>query len=300
MFPGFGWLRQILPLHIGRRPPEEIDNLAHLYRRTPAAQHRAAPLDADVTYAIDLARYYPHRLQQLGIALEGAHIVEMGPGKNFGLALIFAGYGARVTLADRFLCPWDESYHPHFYAMLRDRWEGPKSGLISALSGARHSAVATLDTNARGRWNLPTASVDAVISHAVLEHVVDVEATCRELARVTRPRGIHIHQIDYRDHRDQTRPLDHLLIPEAEFLAKLASVYWNTGNRYRHSEFCALFDSIGFDLIDTLIDPETERPLAPYLPCFIPLLRDSQSRYRDWPVEKLGPLGARLTLRKRV
>jgi SAM-dependent methyltransferase len=239
-------------------------------------------------------------LQQLGIALEGAHIVEMGPGKNFGLALIFTGYGARVTLADRFLCPWDESYHPHFYAMLRDRWEGPKSGLISALSGARHSAVATLDTNARGRWNLPTASVDAVISHAVLEHVVDVEATCRELARVTRPRGIHIHQIDYRDHRDQTRPLDHLLIPEAEFLAKLASVYWNTGNRYRHSEFCALFDSIGFDLIDTLIDPETERPLAPYLPCFIPLLRDSQSRYRDWPVEKLGPLGARLTLRKRV
>src|SRR5438270_11753301 len=108
MFPGLAWLGQILRPHIGRRPPAEIGNLAHLYKRTPAAQHRAAPLDADVTYAIDLARYYPHRLQQLGIALEGAHIVEMGPGKNFGLALIFAGYGARVTLADRFLCPGDE------------------------------------------------------------------------------------------------------------------------------------------------------------------------------------------------
>ncbi len=83
-------------------------------------------------------------------------------------------------------------------------------------------------------------------------------------------------------------------------MAKLASVYWNTGNRYRHNEFCSLFDSVGFDLIDTLIDPETERPLAPYLPRFLPVLRGSQSRYRDWPEEKLGPLGARLTLRKRA
>jgi len=300
MFPGLGRLRQILPLHIRRRPAAEIDDLAQLYRRAPGAQHRAAPLDADVTYAIDLARYYPRRLQELGIALDGAHILELGPGKNFGLALILAGYGARVRVADRFLCPWDESYHPHFYALLRDRWEGPKSGLISALNGARHSAVTALDTSARALSSMTAGSIDAVISHAVLEHIVDVEETCRELAQVTRPRGIHIHQIDYRDHRDQTRPLDHLLIPEAEFMAKLASVYWNTGNRYRHSEFCALFDSVGFDLIDTLIDPETERPLAPDLPRFIPLLRASQSRYRDWPEEKLGPLGARLTLRKRA
>jgi SAM-dependent methyltransferase len=253
-----------------------------------------------VTYAIDLARYYPRRLRELGLALEGAHLLELGPGKNFGLALIFAGYGTRVTAADRFLCPWDESYHPHFYGMLRERWEGPKSGLTAALSGVRHAAVATLDADARGLSPLATGSIDAVISHAVREHVVDVEGTCHELARATRPRGIHIHQIDYRDHRDQTRPLDHLLIPEAEFKAKLASIYWNTGNRYRHNEFCALFNYVGFDLIDTLIDPETERPLAPYLPGFLSQLRGSQSRYRDWPEEKLGPLGARLTLRKRA
>jgi SAM-dependent methyltransferase len=299
MFPGLSRLRQILHLQIGRPTSAEIDDLAPLYRRTPAAQHRAAPLDADVAYAIDLARYYPRRLEELGLVLEGAHVLELGPGKNFGLALIFAGYGAQVTVADRFLCPWDENYHPHFYALLRDRWEGPKSGLISALSGARYSAVATLAIDARGLSALPTGSVDAVISHAVLEHVIDLEETCRELAQVTRPRGIHIHQIDYRDHRDQTRPLDHLLIPEEEFTAKLASVYWNTGNRYRHTEVCALFDSVGFDLIDTLIDPETERPLLLYLPHFLPQLRGSQSRYRDWPEEKLGPLGARLTLRKR-
>jgi SAM-dependent methyltransferase len=300
MFPGLAWLREILPPHIGRRPPAKIGDLAHLYKRTPAAQHRAAPLDADVTYAIDLARYYPRRLLELGIALEGAHILELGPGKNFGLAMILAGYGARVTVADRFLCPWDESYHPRFYALLKDRWEGPKNGLISALSGTRHSTITALDTSAGGLLGLAAGSVDAVISHAVLEHVVDVEETCRKLAQVTRPRGIHIHQIDYRDHRDQTRPLDHLLIPEAEFMAKLASVHWNTGNRYRHGEFCALFDSVGLDLIDTLIDPETERALEPYLMRFIPQLRASQSRYRDWPEEKLGPLGARLTLRKRA
>lgn len=177
---------------------------------------------------------------------------------------------------------------------------GTHERLATGSKRSRHSAVAALDTTVRGLSSLPTGGVDAVISHAVLEHVVDVEKTCRELARVTRPRGVHIHQIDYRDHRDQARPLDHLLIPEAEFMAKLASVHWNTGNRHRHSEFCALFDAIGFDLIETLLDPEVERPLAPYLPHFLPLLRSSQSRYRDWPKEKLGPLGARLTLRKRA
>ena len=183
MFPGLGRLRQILPLHIGRRPAAEIDDLAQLYRRAPGAQHRAAPLDADVTYAIDLARYYPRRLQELGIALEGAHILELGPGKNFGLALILTGYGARVRVADRFLCPWDESYHPHFYALLRDRWEGPKSGLISALSGARHSAVTALDTSARALSSITAGSVDAVISHAVLEHVVELPVAQDQFSR---------------------------------------------------------------------------------------------------------------------
>jgi SAM-dependent methyltransferase len=256
-------------------------------------------LDADVTYAIDLARYYPRRLQEMGLRLQDANILELGPGKNFGLALILTGHGAQVTVADRFLCPWDENYHPRFYAALRDRWEGPKIALEAALRNGGHSAIATLNTDDRGLAALADDSIDAIISHAVLEHVVDVEATCRELARVTRRRGIHIHQIDYRDHRDQMRPLDHLLIPEEEFVANLASVYWNTGNRYRHSEFCALFDAIGFDLIDTLIAPEVEQPLGPYLPGFLPQLRASQSRYRDWPEDKLGPLGARLSLRKR-
>jgi SAM-dependent methyltransferase len=273
---------------------------ARLYKQRPAAQHKPAPLEADVTYAVELAHYYPPRLQELGVKLDGAQILELGPGKNLGLALIFTGYGARVTVADRFPCPWDEDYHRQFYALMKERWEGPQSGIEAALATGGYSAITMLDTDDGGLAALVSATFDAVISHAVLEHIVDVEGTCHELARVTRPGGVHIHQIDYRDHRDQTRPLDHLLIPEAEFMAKLASVHWNTGNRYRHNEFCTLFDAVGFDLIDTLIDPETERPLASYLPCFIPQLRASQSHYRDWPEEKLGPLGARLTLRKRA
>jgi len=280
---------------------ETIDDadLAGLYKRRPAAQHKTATLDADVTYAVELARYYPPRLRELGLNLEGARILELGPGKNLGLALIFTGYGASVTVADRFLCPWDETYHPQFYASLRERWKGPKSGIEAALANGSYSNLTMIDTDNGGLARLAGASFDAVMSHAVLEHIVDVEGTCRELARVTRPGGVHIHQIDYRDHRDQARPLDHLLIPEEEFTAKLASLYWNTGNRYRHSEFCALFDALGFDLLDTLIAPEVECPLEAYLPGFVPLLRASQSRYRDWPADDLGPLGARLALRKR-
>jgi SAM-dependent methyltransferase len=295
---GLSRLRQIFTVPAAADRAE--DDLARLYRREPAAQHPSMPLETDVSYAVDLARYYPQRLRELGLALAGAHILELGPGKNFGLALILASYGARVTVADRFLCPWDDNYHPRFYAALKGHWEGPKGELTEAVAGRRHASITTLDTESGGLSTLAPGSVDAIISHAVFEHLVDVEGICRQLGRITRPGGIHIHQIDYRDHRDQSRPLEHLLIPEAEFTAKLASLYWNTGNRWRHNEFCSLFEALGFDVLDTLIDPETEHPLAPYLPSFIPRLRASQSRYRDWPEEQLGPLGARLSLRKRT
>jgi SAM-dependent methyltransferase len=43
-------------------------------------------------------------------------------------------------------------------------------------------------------------SVDLVVSHSVLEHVRDFEATVAELDRVLAPKGLMLHAVDYRDH----------------------------------------------------------------------------------------------------
>jgi SAM-dependent methyltransferase len=44
------------------------------------------------------------------------------------------------------------------------------------------------------------SSVDVVISHAVLEHVIDVPGTYKALHRWLRPGGVMSHQIDFRSH----------------------------------------------------------------------------------------------------
>jgi len=44
------------------------------------------------------------------------------------------------------------------------------------------------------------ASVDWVVSSSVFEHIEEVEANVAACARITRPGGINVHEIDLRDH----------------------------------------------------------------------------------------------------
>ena len=53
-------------------------------------------------------------------------------------------------------------------------------------------------------WNshahLSRGTIDLIVSHSVLEHVTDLEATYRDLAGYLRPGGWMSHQIDFRSH----------------------------------------------------------------------------------------------------
>lgn len=54
------------------------------------------------------------------------------------------------------------------------------------------------------RWmeaaNVTSATVDLVLSQAVMEHVADIDAVYRATARWLRPEGLASHQIDFRSH----------------------------------------------------------------------------------------------------
>lgn len=90
---------------------------------------------------------------------------------------------------------------------------------------------------------LPDRCVDVVVSNSVLEHVADVDATLAELARITRPGGFAMHNIDAGDHRWYATPALHRL----EFLTDAGTEPIRFGcNRLRMVDFERRFQMHGF------------------------------------------------------
>ena len=252
-------------------------------------------LEADVSYTLHIARSYLRVLTDRGLNLSDIEILELGPGQNLGAQLILASHGARVTVADRYLTPWDRTYHPRFYARLHRRWDGPASALehVIAARGYPESAIRCVPIPIERFEKTATRRFDVVLSNAVLEHIYDPRAACHALARITKPDGIHFHQIDLRDHKNFLRPLEFLIDDDESYRREFDRRKGGRGNRWRLSEWVEEFKKEGFT-----IESAYGNDFIPddYSHAFLPRLRTSSSRYRDWPVEDLRIVGAYLTL----
>jgi ubiquinone/menaquinone biosynthesis C-methylase UbiE len=144
--------------------------------------------------------------------------------------------------------------------------------------------------------SIDAGSFDAVFSNATLEHFYDLPAVARELYRVTKLNGLSRHQIDFRDHRDFSRPLEFLLDDDDGFALALKGNRWMQGNRLRPSEVIRVFYEAGFQLLE--IHPNTTAEMA-YLADFVPRLRAANyTRYAGWPVGDLITTGARFIWRR--
>lgn len=188
--------------------------------------------------------------------LSGLSVLELGPGRNFGSMLICQALGAEVAVLDKYLAKWDPNYHPAFYAQLR------KVGQ-QRLPRARWDAIDTIIASGKHRRNiisqhgcdlatppsdLPDASFDVIVSNAVLEHVGNTVMTACELARLTRPGGLGVHQVDYRDHRNFDRPFEFLRYGDEEYLRIFLSSRNENGNRVRSHELVEDFRKAGFEI----------------------------------------------------
>lgn len=94
--------------------------------------------------------------------------------------------------------------------------------------------------------SIPDESVDFIYSHAVLEHVRihEFDAVMAEFNRILKPNGVCSHNIDLKDHFEES--LNNLRLPEklweSDFFAK--SGFYT--NRIRHSEMFERFKKSGF------------------------------------------------------
>ena len=208
-------------------------------------------IDADAGYAVGVALAYAGQLNALLGTLSGKAILELGPGRNLGAAVALLALGAgRVAVADRFPVRWQDDYHPRFYRRLAVRMVEAAPGCrIDLLRRVTESGPGPLvESVAVGAEEIDAAdgSFDAVVSQAVLEHLADSERALANLHRLTARGGVGVHQVDFRDHRDFSRPLDLALLGPRRFAWLFRASNGECGCRLRASEMAALMERAGF------------------------------------------------------
>lgn len=149
-------------------------------------------------------------------ALTGT-VCEIGPGDNFGVALLFRRYGAdAVEAIDRYRTRRDPDRQAAIYRLLSDRHD-----LADLFDG--EPAEATMKgvtyhpgSPAETYFAAPGYRFDAIVSRAVLEHLYDPLAALDDMFASLRPGGILVHRIDLRDHGmfAGRHPLTFLTIPD--------------------------------------------------------------------------------------
>ncbi|HEX5051970.1 MAG TPA: methyltransferase domain-containing protein [Planctomycetota bacterium] len=224
--------------------------------RGPVATQFERTVDEAVGFVLHNVQTCVGRLPGHEAHLQGRTLLEIGPGQDLGIPLVLMGFGARAYVVDPYPCRWTASFHAGFYARLlraaQERYPGGDFGALEQVVSSRsHDRVAGLvlcDAPLERVPQIPSQSVDLSWSNATLEHVTALDRACAELGRVTATGGIGFHQVDFRDHRDFARPLEHLTLAEAD--ARIALANGEHANYYgsqrRWTSYLGSLQSAGF------------------------------------------------------
>jgi hypothetical protein len=212
-------------------------------------------------YCLDVWLKHLALLRAAGMRAMPRTLAELGPGDSIGV-----GLAALLSGVDR------------YYALDVVRYSNTQSNLaifdeLAALSKARDPSVSDerisriRDAIASGGsecdgvtikyvapWSeiyaIEPESVDVIVSHAVLEHVVDLESTYRALSLWLKPGGMMSHQIDFTAHGTAEKWNGYRAYPE--FLWKtIVGRRPYLINRQPCSAHLDLLDRNGFEIVST-------------------------------------------------
>ena len=185
---------------------------------TSGARHADKPLAESIGYIRKVHRDY---LSYGGVQSLTGVVAEIGPGDNFGVALLLLANGAtEIHAIDRYFSKRDPQTQRQIYRTLAAEegadtlFDGEPSE--TTMRGLHyHPGVAAEEYFSAGRPERPC--FDAIISRAVLEHLYDPIGALSDMAHALRPGGKLIHRIDFRDHGmfSDHHPLTFLTIPDA-------------------------------------------------------------------------------------
>jgi SAM-dependent methyltransferase len=222
-------------------PTTRVDGVTHLHKT----------LDESVQYILDVADDYLRVADLTPRALEGATVLEIGPGDSLGVAFVLAGFGARrVVCVDRYLIHRDPEREgrildelerrasPEMRKRMRRCRDGASGvgGVVSHLPGVAIEEAAS---------RLPDAGFDFIVSRAVLQFVYDIHRTYANCRRLVRDDGRIIHKVDLTNLSSvEHHPLQFLTYPS--WLWRRMSSNLSRPNRWRWSQHRAALEQHGF------------------------------------------------------
>jgi len=187
-------------------------------RTTSGARHGALSLDESLAYVERVhADYLAYAGAYAGRGTLPGVIAEIGPGDNFGLALLLLGGGATAAHAiDRYASVRDADRQAAIYRALAER-----HGLAHLFDGAPAESslrglVYHAGVPAERFFRDSGLRFDAILSRAVMEHLYDPLGALDDMAAALNPGGVMVHRIDLRDHGmfAGRQPLTFLTIPD--------------------------------------------------------------------------------------
>jgi SAM-dependent methyltransferase len=178
---------------------------------------------------------------------KAASLLELGPGNSLGTALFAAAEGVeRTWLADVGDFASDDMA---FYRRLGAMVDGPSARVdFSDRARMLQSLNATyLTDGTAGLADIPSGSLDLILSTAVLEHVgrADFPRLAREMLRLLRPGGTAYHEVDLMDHLGGAQ--NNLRFSEKTWESPLMAKSGFYTNRLRSREIVGIMRDAGFE-----------------------------------------------------
>ena len=220
--------------------------------------HIDTDLNASIDYSRDVFGKYLYFLavHDFSSFLNGKTVCELGPGATLTVAFFFLAYGAqKVICFDRFPLFQNNRKNRLIAERLLETLPGEqRANLQRAISFDYRGNIIWDDSrlcylhNKKETIAIEKASVDLLVSNAVLEHAGNLEGLFREMSCVMKPGAVMVHAADLGPHQMSfNTTLDFLAIPEWQW--KLMTSHRGAHNRARKSHYEKLLAKYGFEIL---------------------------------------------------
>jgi SAM-dependent methyltransferase len=190
--------------------------------------------------------------------VKGKRVLEIGPGENLAVSLRFLADGAAfVASVDRFRSLKSGAEQAAVYRRLFHGFDETQRKNLGDMLSLQDSGSCLDELRCRYCADTPLEALasqagnnvyDLIVSRAVLEHVIDLDAAFTSMDRLLAPGGIMIHEVDFRDHGMFSdyglNPLTYLTIREKRWNAMTS--HTGAPNRKLKSDYERLLARHGY------------------------------------------------------